>query len=437
MPERDQDQEEYDFIKEKIKRKPLDKRRILCQILFVIFLAFLFGVVASYTFTAVLPYMQKWAYGRSKIEIPIDDGEEQEEPEASDKAEEEQDEKAIDEPQEVVPQTEIIYETKELELADYQKLQTQLFEIGKTANRSVVTVTGLSSMTDWFDTSYETTDQSSGIIIAQTDTELLILTEHKAVDDAKEIEITFSDNEMVIAQMKKYDGNTGLAVISVPITSIKKETLDAISVIRFGNSARCKLGEVVLAIGSPLGSNFSVLTGNITSTENIISTNDYTYNVFTTNMVGSSQGSGALINTEGEMIGIVMQDYRNSDDEGTLTAIAITTLKDIIERLSNGKNVQYLGVKVSTVTDVIAKENDIPRGVYVKSVADDSPAMAAGIQNGDVIVKMNDEEIKDISQYENVLKAAEAGNELKIVVKRLGSNGYSDIECAATVGVLE
>ena len=205
------------------------------------------------------------------------------------------------------------------------------------------------------------------------------MTERKVISGAKSIHVTFLDNSTVEAELKNYDGNTGIAILNVKRSDIEESTLGRIKVAVLGNSLQTTQGSVVLALGSPLGTNFSILTGNITSTSNSISTFDANYNVLTTDIVGSSQGSGVLVNLSGEVVGIVMQDY-SSGDENTLTAISVSQLKDIIEKLSNGQDIPYLGLKLTSVTSDIEKEYDIPKGVYIKSVGIDSPAMAAGLQ---------------------------------------------------------
>lgn len=114
-------------------------------------------------------------------------------------------------------------------------------------------------------------------------------------------------------------------------------------------------------MGSPLGSNYSILTGNITATSYSVSTIDANYAVFTTDIVGSKNGSGALLNLKGEVIGLIMQGFGNGSDQNTLTAIAISELKPLIEMLSNNQDIPYIGLEITTVTNTIAKENDIPK----------------------------------------------------------------------------
>ena len=112
---------------------------------------------------------------------------------------------------------------------------------------------------DWFDTPYENENRAAGIVVGNSGQELLILTEKKVIADAQEISITFIDGTVVSASLKKYDGNTGIAIISVPLEEISEETMNQVAVASLGNSYVVKQGTAVLAIGSPLGANYSIL----------------------------------------------------------------------------------------------------------------------------------------------------------------------------------
>lgn len=420
------EKEEFAFIKEKIKNKPLNKRRIILKTAFTVVLAVVFGLVSCFVFTWMRPVMEEWLNKPedTRVSIPKD-----EEVQPDTEEETNSTETGVDEP-------DAEEGLKELTPEKYQKLQSKLYAIGSEANKSIVTVTGVTSDVDWFNTPYERQGQASGVIIADTGQELLIMTERKVISGAKSIHVTFLDNSTVEAELKNYDGNTGIAILNVKRSDIEESTLGRIKVAVLGNSLQTTQGSVVLALGSPLGTTFSILTGNITSTSNSISTFDANYNVLTTDIVGSSQGSGVLVNLSGEVVGIVMQNY-SSGDENTLTAISVSQLKDIIEKLSNGQDIPYLGLKLTSVTSDIEKEYDIPKGVYIKSVGIDSPAMAAGLQSGDVIVKIAGENVETAQAYKNVLSGQTPGDVVKITIKRQGAAGYVEIECSATVGVLK
>ncbi len=429
MQERDNDN--FSFINEKIKEKPLNKRRLLLHVGYIAGVAAVFGVVASLVFAFFQPKFSQMLYPEQEpiVTIPKDDIVDTEATEQVSTEATEQPETEEPIPPEPEPRT--------FEIADFQNLQNELYAVGREANKFVVTVTGVKSDTDWFNNAYESKGQASGIIIADNGQELLILTERKVISGAQEIFVTFINDVAVEASMKKYDGNTGIAVLSVPRGEVDEETMNAIAVAELGNSLVTPQGMIAIAVGSPLGTTYSILTGSITSTTNSISTVDTNYTVFTTDIVGSTKGSGVLINVSGQVIGLVMQDYSSDGDQNTLTAISISELKTLIEMLSNNQDIPYIGLELTTVTNDIANEYDIPKGAYIKEVKMDSPAMVAGLQKGDVITKMGGEAIFTVDSYESKLLELKPDERVKIVVERQSAGGYKEITCTVDVSVLQ
>ncbi|MCI8484981.1 MAG: serine protease [Lachnospiraceae bacterium] len=428
MNQQEQNEQEFAFIKEKIKDKPINKKRFLIRVGYHFLCAVIFGAVACFVFVWLKPYIEDWLYPEEKsaISIPKDD---------FPKEEEKPEEEAEEPPKEPENQTVVVQE--ELEIEDYQSLQNKLYAIGKQANKSVVTVTGVTSGMDWFNTPYENENRASGIVIGNNGQELLILTEKKVITDVQAISITFIDDTVVSASLKKYDGNTGIAVISVPLETIPEGTMNQVETACLGNSYTINQGSTVLAIGSPLGTNYSILCGTITSSKNEVSTIDRNYTIFTTDIVGSASGSGVLINLKGEIVGLVLQDYSSSSDRNTITALSVSELKQVIEDLSNGRDIPYVGLRLSTVTDEIAEEYKIPKGVYIKSVELDSPAMAAGLQEADVITMINGEEITTVEQYNQKIYTLNPEDNVSITIKRQSGEEYVDFECAAVIGILK
>lgn len=420
---KEQDNQEFAFIKEKIKEKPINKKRLLVRAGFNLFCAVMFGAVACFVFVFLKPHMEEWLQPPqdSTITIPPDEAEE-EEPQASEEKENQE------------PET--VYIQEELEVEGYQTLQKKMYAIGKQANKSVVTVTGVTSGMDWFNTPYESQNQASGIIILNNGQELLVLTEKKVIADASALSITFSDDQTISASLKKYDGNTGIAILGVALTDIPEETMNRIEIATLGNSLTLNQGTIVIAIGNPLGANYSILCGNITSTQNKVTTIDNNYTIFTTDMVGSENGGGVLINLEGEIVGLVLKDYSSQGDRNTITALSISELKGVIQDLSNNQDIPSLGLRVSTVSDEITSKYGVPKGVYVKGVEAESPALAAGLQEADVIVKLNGEDISSVEQYNQKLMEMKPEQTVTITFKRQGADSYVEMECPAVVGVL-
>lgn len=431
---------EEHFIKEKIKDKPINRKQIIQKGMATIGYAILFGIVSCLVFCALRPKIELWFAPQDDqwVGIPKDTLADEENP-ADTLADSEQETSAdAQEPEKEDKKQKTVYitEKKDMTLDDYQVLQNELYQIGNEVNKSIVTVTGVTEGVDIFDSPYEATGQASGLIIGNSGKELLILTEYQVIEDVKSIRVTFINNDTEDAVLKKYDGNTGIAVLGVPVETIAKSTMDEIETAVLGNSLNLRQGKLVVALGSPLGTNYSILTGNITSVSNTITTEDRNYTVFTTNIVANAKGNGVLINTNGEVIGLFLKSSNIQKEQNTLTAVSISELKDIIELLSNGLNIPYIGIKGSTVTDAISEEYDIPKGVYIKEAVVDSPAMTAGLQTGDVIVEVGKQEVLSMKDYQRALLNLKKGDEVKITANRQNAEGYKKFTCTVEVGVL-
>ena len=263
------------------------------------------------------------------------------------------------------------------------------------------------------------------------------MTERKFIADAPHIRVYFVDGTGAEATLFKYDGNTGISILTVEKRLLKIDTKRAIAVAQLESAIEVKNGAIVIALGSPLETNDSILTGNITSVENEVVTKDRNYSVYTTDIVASKNGSGVLINTKGEVIGMVLQSFGGSEDVSTLTAVAISEINGIIQGLRNGKDIPYVGVYLSTVTDDIAEDYDIPKGVYIKEVVTDSPAMKAGLQNGDVITHINGDSILTDALFSEKIAQLIPGTTCEISVKRQNGNEYYEVKCTVTIGVLQ
>lgn len=314
-------------------------------------------------------------------------------------------------------------ERQPMTLDDYQQIQTELYAIGNTANKSIVTITGVVSDTDWFNNSYEREGQGCGTIIGESGGKLWILTEKKTIKDAAKIKVTFVNDAVAEAKLVRYDGNTGLAALTVDLEDLEDSTRNAITVMKTAGSNTIHKGSIVIALGSPLGTNYSILTGTITATNNEISTPDNNYSVYTTDIVASENGSGVLINMDGELVGVVMQSY-SAASANTLTAVEISELMPVIDLLFADKEVPYFGVHISTVTQHIAQKYDIPKGVYIKKVEIDSPAMDAGLQSGDVIRSVAGQEVASAEQFREVLLQLTPKETYSVTVMREGTKGY-------------
>lgn len=411
-----------EFVREQIKEKPKNYKHIWMRLCTAALCGVVFALALCFTLLFLMPMLHR-QWEKSVVE-EVTEGTQQ--PVATEETEATQ----------VQESTQIQVQKEPFSLKDYQKVQSELYAIGNQANHSIVTITSVVSDTDWFNNPYEREGQGSGAIIGDKSGKLLILTEKKVIKNASEINVTFSNDVVAPATLMKYDGNTGLAVLTVDKKDIEESALASSKVIEMGSANTVHKGSIVIALGSPLGTNDSILIGNITATNNEISTLDSNYSVYTTDIVANKNGSGILINMDGELVGVVMQDY-NTASSSTLTAVGISELKPVMELLFADRNVPYVGVYASTVTDKIAEKYGIPKGVYVKEVAMDSPAMDAGLQSGDVILKIAGEEVASVGAFSSVVLGLTPDESYQVIIMREGTGGYKKISCEVKAGVLQ
>lgn len=425
----------FEFITETIKEKPVNKKRIFGKFLLTLFLAIVFGLVAGLVFLLSQKYLdpilnpeepQKVEVAQEEEEVPIEP------------IEEEPEEPVVQEPEKIVTQIVEKVEKVDLEIDDYKILSEKLHEVATDAGKSMVTVTGLSSDTDWFMNSYENENQTSGLIVADNGKELLILAHKNVIEQAESIQVTFCDGTEVTATNKKVDPNTGLAIVAVELSSISQETMGAITQATFGNTkSKSIIGIPVIAVGNPLGYAESVGTGYITSNSYVINMVDTSIRLVTTDIYGSKAGSGVIINLDGKVLGIVCQETFGTDDNNLLKAYAISDIITVIDKLLNGQDIAYLGIKGTDVTEKISEEQGLPIGAYVTEVIIDSPAMQEGIQSGDIIVKMGTMDILSFEDYRAAMMKSQPGDLMMITVKRLGKGGYIELSYEITLGTLE
>lgn len=421
------EQKPYDFMKEVVRKQPVDKAELLKKAGILIGSALAFGVIAAFAFAAVSPYAQD-IFGSEespKVDIPADDA-----PEDTGEAQAAAEDAAGEQAQAVVETP-----AATLTLDQYRELYSSMMDVADTAEKSIVTVIGLTNNTDWFNQSYESQRQLSGLVIANNGQDLFIATEYRIVENVERIQVKFWNETQVDARYLKHDPHTGLAVLKVPLSSLSAEAAAGIPAAMFGNSYSVTQGEPVMAVGSPAGYPDAVSYGAVTSLDNVVSTVDGEYDILITDITGSSEGSGVLINLQGEVIGLISQSFAGSGGN-TVAAVGISQIKPLLERLSNSEPLIYSGITGQDVTAAVSEKTGIPEGIWVDTVQADSPAMLAGIQSGDVIVKVDEEDVTTMSKYQDYLESCSQDQVIRITALRKGTEGYVEITFDVTLGAL-
>lgn len=431
-----------DFLREKIKQKPVNKKKLLRRTLITAAMAVIFGIVACLTFLLLEPVINNWLY-------PEEEAEEVQFPEEVIFVEEEINpedmltDEAIEEAEEPEPvpagledkQIEELLSQVKFGLEEYQAVYEELSALAKTVERALVTVTGVTSDVDWFNNTYENEKVASGVIVANNGRDMLILVSTNNIDDAERIMVTFCDSAQVEAELVQKDDDTGLAILAVSLLAIDEETMDVITIADLGSSnVSNMLGMPVMALGSPLGTSDSICYGIITASGMIIDHVDSAYKLIYTDIYGNRNATGVLVNLKGKVVGIIDNSYNSSDRENLLSAYGISELKRTITKMSNDKARAYLGIHGADVPQEAHQESGVPLGTYIKEIEMDSPAMTAGIQSGDVIIRVNDTEITTYNELLTVLYNAEPDESAAVTLMRQGMDGFQEMRVVVVFG---
>jgi serine protease Do len=290
----------------------------------------------------------------------------------------------------------------------------------------------------------EATASGSGIIVGENDSELLIATNYHVIEGADSLEVIFTDDSTVEAVVKGTDSDMDLAVIAVMLDDISSDTKDVIKVATLGDSNALKLGEPAIAIGNALGYGQSVTTGVISAVNRDVEISDGNTQTFiqTDAAINPGNSGGALLNLQGEVIGINSNKIGGDTVEGMGYAIPVSVAQPIIDKLMNevtkikvsDEDRGYIGISGVSVTSSVSQGYGIPLGVYVAEVSNGGGAQAAGIEKGDVITEFDGEEITSMDDLQTRLQYYAAGTTVPITVMRQNGSEYVEVNYEVTLG---
>lgn len=409
-------EEEYSFMQETIKDKNGGHGKSRDRILKCAGLGLIFGLAACLGFYALKPWAESVFLGGPE-KITISEEEEETKKDAEEEAREE--------------------ELPALTLEDYKELHRALVSVADTADRSMAEIVSTASRSAWKDAEGQGGTRIAGAIFEDNGSELLIVGKSISLEEGEKLQARLADGKSYPASVKKRDENLGIAVFAVEKSRVPDTSWKTVQALPLGSSATVAQGDMVIALGSPFGYYGGMGIGAVASTENVTDRADGQYGILQTDIAAPETGSGILLDTDGRLVGIIGQQNAGEEGQNLITAYGISDIKKALEFLSNEQAVPYMGIRGITVTEEIADSQGIPRGVYVQEVEKDSPAMAAGVQSGDVITEVDGQEITAMTSYTSVLMKLQAGQEIRVEVQRQGTGGYVDIPCKATVGSRE
>lgn len=306
---------------------------------------------------------------------------------------------------------------------------------------SIVAITNISETeyrSFWGSQTYESTSAGSGIIVSSDEEYLYIATNNHVIDGAKSLTVTFVNDATVSAEVKGTDPSIDLAVVKVALESIESSTMETIKMATLGDSDSLRVGEASIAIGNALGYGQSVTMGVISAVDRVVTVSDatsgtgYTAELIQTDAaINPGNSGGALLNSRGQVIGINSVKYADTDVEGIGYAIPISTAAPIIEELItkekvDASNSSYLGIGGVDVTNEVSLTYNMPTGVYVAQVFENTAAEKYGIIPGDIITKFDGKEITSMDSLTTTLQYYAAGTSVEITVMRAHNGQYQE-----------
>lgn len=426
------------FISERIKERPVNKKKLLQRTLITISMAGIFGLVACLTFLLLQPIVSNWLYPEQKAETVYF-------PEETDEMLPEDMVIEGDNTNEDLQQTvesviaqggkiEEVLAKWTLNRNNYYQLYTAMGNYTKELQRAIVTVTGVTSDKDWLNNTVENSMQVSGAVIANNGVEFLILADSTALQGADSIWVSFYNKRKAQATVKQKDVATGLAVYAVPLDAIPEEMWGLVEIATLATAPSAIVeGSPIVAMGSPMGVENSLQYGMISACNVKWNTVDANYKLFYTDMLKCQNASGMIFNLQGQIIGIITQDKSAEENENYMTALGVPELIGSITRMCNGNVEPYVGIKGISVTAEANVTSGVPFGAYVREVEMESPAMLAGIQSGDIIVSIETDSVATFDEYSRIISNTKPGQQLRVIVKRQVQDAYKDIILQVTV----
>ena len=405
-----------DFMIEKLKERPVNKKKLLKKSLTTVLMAIIFGLVACITFQFLEPIIGNWLYPDPTDDqillFPEDQTEMKPEDMLSDNLPGNSGEGLLGGSNGEGTKSP---NGLDLDYLNYVQLYESLASLVETLNKSMVTVTATKVSTDWLSNEYETKNDTTGVVIGKNGREALILTDYSSIRDTDNLSVTLFNGYSYGVTVKQYHKALDIAILTLNVADLG-ENADVLSVASFGNSTEDLLCMPVIALGSPMGECGSVGYGMVTSDNGMISTVDAGYKLITTDIYGSQNAKGLLFNLKGQIIGYIYSGNKTQDMKNRIMCYGISDMKNLISVLSGGFEVAYLGITGISVTEEANQQADVPLGVYIQEVEEDSPALRAGLQKGDIIVEIDGTEVESYADYAAVFSQKKASQMVELKV---------------------
>ena len=448
MSEKNKDNNKFEFIKEQIRpRKRKRFRKWLVPFLMTIIMAILFGLVAAITFCISEPKLYKLLHKDQTNPFVLPSPTSKPDNDEDNNIEEDIDDDQDDlDPDNIVPtpiwpeegpngqvgsnssddQGQVIMEPADID--DFLSVYENIKELSDEVGKSILTVSSIINGKDWFGNPIEKRVYTTGIVVENDGSKLMILVGLDRVKDASSIRLEINETISVEGILQDYETELNLAIITVKVSDIPAKFLGEISVARIGESYTVAVGSPIIALGSPNGYPSSIDMGIITSKGSRISITDSELDLFNTNMTFNKESDGVIINYRGEVIGIITRTLSKDLNKELGTVLGISKVRSYINRMVEQKPRIYCGIVAENLTDAASIEHNVSKGIYVYEVKTDSPAYNGGLMSGDIILNVGNRTIANMNTFYSAISQYEPGTEVIFKIKRTSSTSDNEME---------
>lgn len=441
-----QSKEEYQFIREKVVTKKKSRmKKMFFWTVFTVFLAVIFGIVARLVFIYAdaplkkLLGLEEQEGSPSPTPTPLPEPTAVPTPTPKPVPTETEEvtpggmEGDITPEPTATPVPTVTQGALEFGIKEYESIYTALREVAGGVEKSLVNVTVSVTGTSWLNDTYEVESQTTGVIVEKTVEHLLILVNLDRIQSASEIGLTVQ-NEFFEAELWNYEKDYNLAIIRVPAAELPLRFLSEVEAAVFGESENIEVGMPILALGNPNGYMGSMEYGMITSEGSTYYITDNSVELFHTDTSNPESGDGVIANLQGEIIGLITRTLKPEEDADMCTAIGMTKLKSVIQKLTKNQELIYFGITGEDIPLSVLKEDGLSNGIYVTDVAQDSPAFEAGIKMGDIILRVDETNIYSYSGFHTMLNLHTSGEEIKVTLLRTVRMTPKQMELTVVLG---
>lgn len=306
--------------------------------------------------------------------------------------------------------------TQQETIQEFISIYSSIAELAGNLKKSMVSVTAITEGVDWFEEAYETKESASGLYVGDNGLDMLFLVNLDSIEGATKFEITFESGTTLPCSIYSYDTNYRLAVLSIglsEVATLAEEELPERAVFALDDVAA---GIPVMVLGNPNGHLGAMELGMTTGVSQVVQVIDDEVLYFTTGITKYADGDGFVFNLEGEVIGIVSSTL-NKGETGVITAAMVGGMREIIDKTLNKEPRIYYGMRLEAVDTALAGKTGLPEGIYVTEVLPSSPAMTAGIKNGDIITKVGITPVSSVRQFYEEISATGTDG-IRIMVSR-------------------